>query len=222
VTLTSFRESVRYDDGVVGVSAFILAGGRSSRMGSDKALLPFGNENLLQLALSKAKAVSQKPVIVGERERYSSYGDVVEDRFPGCGPLGGIHAALCSTQADLNLVLSVDMPLMTADFLIWLAQLAVAGGELAFVPEVQGRRQPLCAVYRRTAQCVIELALKMGDFKIDHVFPLIPTRYIKEEELFGAGFLPDIFRNVNTRDDYEAVGKARNQASPQFSERQVL
>ena len=191
-------------------------------MGSDKALLPFGDENLLQIALRKANAVSQKPVIVGDRERYSSYGEVIEDRFPGCGPLGGIHAALCATQADLNVVLSVDMPLMTADFLIWLARLAAAGRELAFVPEVEGRQQPLCAIYRRAAKCVIEQALKMGDFKIDHVFPLIPTRYIKQEELFEAGFLPDIFRNVNTRDDYEAVRKARNQAPPQFSERQGL
>ena len=86
-------------------------------MGTDKALLPFGGENLLQLALSKAREISPTPIIVGTRERYASYGEVIEDRFPDCGPLGGIHAALCATQTDLNLVLSVDMPLMTAGFL---------------------------------------------------------------------------------------------------------
>src|SRR5271166_4565266 len=160
------RDSVRYDDGVEGVSAFILAGGRSSRMGTDKALLQWNGENLLQNALSKAKEVSPAPMIVGSRARYSSYGDVIEDRFPDCGPLGGIHAALCATQTDLNLVLSVDMPLMTAGFLRWLVPLAASGEELAIVPEVQRRLQPLCAVYRRGAQCVIESALKRGDFKV--------------------------------------------------------
>jgi molybdenum cofactor guanylyltransferase len=197
---------------VEGVSAFILAGGRSSRMGSDKALLPFGDGNLLQLAVGKARRVSPTPMIVGSRGRYSCYGDVIEDRFPGCGPLGGIHAALCVTQTEMNLILSVDMPLMTSDFLIWLAQRAASGGELAFVPEAQGRLQPLCAIYRRASQCVIEQALTMGDFKIDAIFQLIPTRYVKEADLLAAGFSPDIFGNVNTPADYEAVN--HNQLRP--------
>jgi molybdopterin-guanine dinucleotide biosynthesis protein A len=179
-------------------------------MGTDKALLPFGGENLLQLALSKASEISHLPIIVGDRVRYGSYGEVIEDRFPGCGPLGGIHAALCATQTDLNLVLSVDMPLMTAGFLIWLVELAASGKELAFVPEAQGKRQPLCAVYRRTARCVIEHALNSGDFKVDHVFPLIPTRYLSEDELIAAKFAPEIFLNVNTPVEYESVSSRKN------------
>jgi len=179
-------------------------------MGTDKALLPFGRENLLQLALSKAKEISPAPIIVGARDRYSSYGEVIEDQFPGCGPLAGIHAALCATQTDLNLVLSVDMPLMTVDFLIWLVRLASLGKELAFVPEAQDRRQPLCAVYRRPARCVMEHALNMGDFKVDHVFPLIPTRYLSEDELLAAKFAPDIFLNVNTPVEYESVNSRKS------------
>ncbi len=194
-----------------GVSAFVLAGGRSSRMGVDKALLPFGGKNLLQIALDKVSAVSPKPTIVGARERYSSYGEVVEDCFPDCGPLGGIHAALCATRAELNLVLSVDMPLMTPSFLIWLVQLAASGEELAVVPEVRGRRQPLCGVYRRAAQGVIEHALRTGDFKVSHVFSLIPTRYVKDPVLLASGFTADIFCNVNTPEEYEAVSQKQAQ-----------
>ena len=169
-------------------------------------------------ALSKAKEVSPTPTIVGSRARYSSYGDVIEDRFPGCGPLGGIHAALCATQTDLNLVLSVDMPLMTAGFLRWLVQLAASGKELAVVPEAQGRLQPLCAVYRRAAQCVIEQALKSGDFKVEHIFSLVPTRYIAEAELLAAGFSPDIFCNVNTPAEYAVVNQMQRQGLMQESE----
>jgi len=179
-------------------------------MGTDNALLPFGGENLLQLALSKAKEISPVPIIVGARERYASYGQVIEDRFPSCGPLGGIHAALCATQTDLNLVLSVDMPLLTADFLTWLVKLAASRKELAFVPETQGKRQPLCAVYRRAARCVIEHALNMGDFKVDHVFPLLPTRYLSEDELIAATFSPEIFLNVNTPVEYESVSSRKD------------
>ena len=175
-------------------------------MGADKALLPFGGRNLLELALGKAKKVSPSPLIVGARERYATFGDVVEDRIPGCGPLGGIHAALCATHTDVNLVLSVDMPLMTASFLRWMVQTAALRTELAIVPEAQGRLQPLCAIYKRPALCVIEQALKAGDFKVGYIFKRLPTHYIPESELRSAGFSPDIFRNINTPAEYEAVG----------------
>jgi len=104
-------------------------------MGVDKALLPLGNENLLQRALRTASGVCANPVIVGDRDRYSSCGEVIEDRMPGCGPLGGIHAALCVTKSDRNLILSVDMPLMTPEFLIWLVSQSGVSDELAIVPQ---------------------------------------------------------------------------------------
>jgi molybdenum cofactor guanylyltransferase len=178
-------------------------------MGSDKALLPFGSRNLLELALCKAKEVSPLPLIVGARERYAAFGDVVEDRIPGCGPLGGIHTALCATRTDVNLVLSVDMPLMTAGFLQWMVLAAVSRKELAIVPEAEERVQPLCAIYKRAALCVIEQALNSGDFKVGHIFARLPTHYISETELRSAGFSPDIFRNINTPAEYEAVANLR-------------
>ena len=187
------------------VSVFVLAGGRSSRMGSDKALLPIGCANLLQLILDKARQLVPQPVIVGSRERYAQYGEVIEDVIPGCGPLCGIHAALGATQTEVNLILSVDMPLMTPDFLRWLLKIASACPELAIVPTAGGRVQPLCAVYRRAAYQEVERALRMGEYKVDRLFSLLPTRSISESEWLAAGFPPDIFRNVNTPQDYDAV-----------------
>ncbi len=178
-------------------------------MGTDKALLPLGSATLLELALGKAREITPCRFIVGARERYAAYGDVIEDRTPGCGPLGGIHAALCTTQTDVNLVMSVDMPLMTAGFLRWLAQGASAGRELAVVPEVEGRLQPLCAVYKRAAKSVVEQALKAGDLKLSHIFSLLPTRYVSETEIQAAGFSPEIFRNINTPDDYRTFADAQ-------------
>src|SRR5271157_3376764 len=125
----------RYHVGVESVTAFVLAGGRSSRMGVDKALLSFRDQTLLARTLEKAAAVAGKAVIVGPRERYATYGDVVEDIYAGCGPLSGIHAALCATETDLNLILSVDMPLMTVEFLRWLLEKALHARELIVVPD---------------------------------------------------------------------------------------
>jgi molybdopterin-guanine dinucleotide biosynthesis protein A len=174
-------------------------------MGADKALLPFGPDNLLQLALQKARAVCSAPVIVGDLERYAAYGTVIEDRIPGCGPLGGIHAALCSANTESNLILSVDMPLMTSEFLLWLAQSAAAGDELAIVPETDGRPQPLCAVYKRALLPTVEQALQAGEFKVTDILRNAPTRFVSEAELRDAGFAPDIFCNINTPGEYEAA-----------------
>ena len=198
------------------VSVFVLAGGRSSRMGSDKALLPFGRANLLQLALEKAGRVAANPLIVASRERYSNFGEVVEDVIPGCGPLGGIHAALATSRTEVNLVWSVDMPLMTVDFLLWLLDVAATGSEHACVPEAAGRLQPLCAVYRRDALEEVEAALRSGDFKVDRLLARLPTRRIAEHEWRAAGFAEEIFCNVNTPEEYAAVsGGAEGTASPQ-------
>jgi len=187
------------------MTTFILAGGRSSRMGFDKAFLAFRNQTLLARTLETATAVAGKVAIVGPRDRYALYGDVVEDVYADCGPLSGIHAALSATESDLNLILSVDMPLITAEFLGWLLEQSRTASELIVVPDALGGQQPLCAVYRRPVLAIAERALKSGDYKIGHLFPLVPTRYIPEAEICKAGFSPEIFRNVNTAEQYEAL-----------------
>lgn len=174
-------------------------------MGADKAMLPIGDENFLSMALRNAGAICPSPVIVGDASRYASFGAVVEDRFKGCGPLGGIHAALCSSHTALNLILSVDLPMMTPDFLRWLVSKANAGEEQVTVPRLNGRCEPLCAVYRRRVLPVVERALQAGHYKVDRMFAEAPTRFVSEVEIRSAGFAADIFRNVNTPDEYEWV-----------------
>jgi phospholipid/cholesterol/gamma-HCH transport system ATP-binding protein len=174
-------------------------------MGSDKAMLRIGDETLLARALRVAGSVANRLVIVGSRERYSSYGETVEDIYHHCGPLGGIHAALSSTATDQNLVLSVDMPSMTPEFLAWLVEQSRGAEELALVPVALGGLQPLCAIYRRGLRAQAEQALNSGDYKIAHLFSVVPTRYFPEAEIRDAGFSPEIFHNVNTPEDYVSL-----------------
>lgn len=174
-------------------------------MGCDKAMLRFGPETLLELALRKAKQVTPGVHIVGPRSAYASYGEVVEDIHPNCGPLSGIHAALRTTATDLNLILSVDMPFLEPGFLRWLLEKARSGKDLAVVPEALGGIQPLCAVYRRPLLAVAEQALQSGDYKLGHLFALVPTGYVAEQEILNAGFSPELFRNLNTPEEFNAA-----------------
>ena len=174
-------------------------------MGADKAFLGFGGGSFLSIALRNARAVCPEPLIVGEAARYAPFGLVVEDRFRGCGPLGGIHAALCATRTEWNLMLSVDLPLMLPEFVGWIANEAISGEQLVTVPRRNGRCEPLCAVYRRGTMPIIEQALGAGDLKVDAVFAKVPTRYLSEADIHAAGFRDEIFRNVNTPEDYELV-----------------
>lgn len=183
-------------------TAFILTGGHSSRMGADKALLSFGDQSLLARALQTASAVAERSCLVGPKERYAEFGEVIEDLYRECGPLGGIHAALSFTSTDLNLILSVDMPLMTSEFLSWLVTQAQGAPELIVVPAAAGGLQPLCATYRKAVCEIAGQALQKGDYKVDHLFSQAPTRILTEEEIVANGFSPEIFRNVNTPEEY--------------------
>jgi molybdopterin-guanine dinucleotide biosynthesis protein A len=174
-------------------------------MGSDKALLSWAGETLLQRTLAVAREACGQVFISGSRERYAKFGEVIEDAQSGLGPLSGLQAALHATQTDLNLILSVDLPLMTAEFLVWLVQQARSGEQRISVPEAQGRLQPLCAIYRRQVLVIVDEALAKGDLKVTRLFHRTRTRIIGEHEIRAAGFDPSIFTNVNTPGEYESL-----------------
>jgi molybdopterin-guanine dinucleotide biosynthesis protein A len=186
-----------------GVTAFVLAGGKSSRMGSDKAFLRLGDETLLSLALKAAGAVARDVHIVGDRQKFAAFDRVVEDVYRGQGPLGGIHAALSSSATELNLVLAVDLPFLGADLLEYMLSRARESKATITVPLVGERLQPLCAVYRRGFAEVAERSLREGKNKIDSLFASVATCVIEEDELVRAGFSAEMFRNLNTPEEWE-------------------
>ncbi|MGH9571251.1 MAG: molybdenum cofactor guanylyltransferase, partial [Candidatus Angelobacter sp.] len=99
------------------LTGFVLAGGRSTRMGTDKAALPLNGRTLLEHALQIVGQVAGRVLILGSKQLYGKYGAAIEDLYPGCGPLGGIHAALLNSQTRLNLVIAVDTPFLSAELL---------------------------------------------------------------------------------------------------------
>jgi molybdenum cofactor guanylyltransferase len=184
------------------VTGFVLAGGKSIRMGEDKAFIKLENRTLLERALDLARKVCPEVRIVGEGQKFSAYAATVEDIFPKQGPLAGIHAALKNSSTELNLMLAVDMPFMDPGFLNYLATEARTASALITVPLCAGRWQPLCAVYRRDFATVAEKSLIQNHNKIDPLFAQVATRVIEETELLQRGFTPEIFRNLNTPQEF--------------------
>ena len=188
-------------------TAFVLAGGRSTRMGTDKAFVVLDGRTLLARALDLLRSLTSDVRIVGDSGKFASFAPVVEDLFPGCGPLGGIHAALRSSQTDLNLILAVDVPFVTPAFLQCMLGRAKDSSATVTAPRTSQGWQPLCAIYRCNFASIAEKALRAGHYKIDPLFSEAGVQVISDAELQSAGFAPDLFSNLNTPDDVAAAAR---------------
>src|SRR4051812_12992474 len=175
---------------------------------SDKAFLSLDGRFLIEHAIHQAR-VADDIYIVGPKEKFSAYGRVVLDIFPHAGPLGGIHAALKRTRTELNLMLPVDMPFMKREFLTYMLETALDNKAVVTVPRMNGRLQPLCAVYRKLFVNIAEEALEKREHKIDSLFPQKGTAFIDIEtpEMANQGFDVSMFDNINSPDDYQRAEK---------------
>jgi len=176
------------------VAGFVLAGGRSSRMGRDKALLEFNGETLIELALRKLKAVCADVAIAGGSPELARFGRVIADPTPGLGPLGGIVAALEQSTCERNLFLAVDMPFVPAAVLQ--ALVAADGPEMVLLAQADGYVQPLCGIYSRRALPVVREELLARRLKVkDAVEATSAVGHLQFADLAW-------FRNLNTPDDF--------------------
>lgn len=177
---------------------YVLAGGQSSRMGQDKALLPYAGRPLVIHAAQTLGQIAESVTITGHPERYASLGyRVIPDRIPGAGPLAGIHAALHDSAYEWNFALSCDMPRVTAEDLTRLQQAAWDVHQNAVIPvSPDGYPQPLCAAYNRRSLSAIETALRSDTRKILAAFP-------PRDILLLPWDSADPFQNVNTPADWE-------------------
>ncbi len=192
-------------NGAPDVAAFILAGGKSTRMGSDKAFIMLDGRTLLARALEVARSVAHDVRIVGDAAKYAAFAPVLEDVFRECGPLGGIHAALRASQTELNLILAVDVPFVSRTFLQYLISRARSTPSAwVTVARTSEGWQPLCAIYRREFADVAETALRAGRYKIDILFGE-RADVIDGQELESAGFSERMFGNINSPAELNAA-----------------
>ncbi|HET7034085.1 MAG TPA: molybdenum cofactor guanylyltransferase [Thermomicrobiaceae bacterium] len=196
------------------LSAAILAGGRSRRMGHDKALLEIAGRPMLELVAERAAAVADELFIVASgRPEYARFGfPVVEDRFPGLGSLGGIYTALVAAAHPYCLVVGCDMPLLHPALLRYLAE--QTHDYDALVPALAAERsdqggeetlEALHAIYSRAAAPVLEARLRAGQLKIADALAGLRLRRVDEATI--RRFDPQLrsFLNVNTPDQVDMV-----------------
>ncbi len=151
-------------------AGFVLVGGRSSRMGRDKALLPWRSRPLVEHVAHSVRAATGSVTLVGEPQRYGFLNfDQLPDLHPGLGPLAGIEAALTAGRAELNLIVACDTPAMEADYLRRLVEVAAVHPATCVICEdPRGRLYPLCAVYKTAclpivANAVLKRRLRLFD-----------------------------------------------------------
>lgn len=146
---------------------WVLAGGRSLRMGRDKAAVALAGRPLLEHMQDKLRALGLRARVAGLRAPLPGVtAEVLGDAHPDCGPLSGMETALSMSEAPPVLIVGVDLPLLETEFLAWMLRRASITGAMATVPRAGGNAQPLCAVYRRELlDCVTE-ALDAGDYKV--------------------------------------------------------
>lgn len=186
-------------------AAYILVGGKSSRFGSDKALIDINGG---PLALHLADVVSEAAgsvTLVGPSARYERLGlPIIPDTHQDAGPLAGILAALEHTSASWNLILACDMPLLSAAFVEFLFTQAEMGGHQVLMPvSPAGGDEPLCAVYGNVAATHIRREIEKGTRKITFALDSLAVRRILPSEYAHIDPAGKSFTNVNTIAQWE-------------------
>jgi molybdenum cofactor guanylyltransferase len=191
------------------VEGFILVGGQSSRMGSDKARLVFGKQTGVGHIAAAMHPLTRRVRLVGSRDRADATGlQNIPDTHERWGALGGIQAALAACGSEWALIAACDLPLVTTELFARLCQAADRpDGKVfdAIVPiQPDGRPQPLCAVYHRKS-CLppAKQLIGEGEHKPRALLAKVRTRWVDFGELSDLRGAEDFFLNVNTPGDYD-------------------
>lgn len=185
-------------------AAIILCGGRSSRMGRDKAALPFGPDTLLTRVVRVAQEVAADVVVVGDPSQSMPAGvRVVGDPVPRVGPLAALATGLASVGAERALLLACDMPLLVPAVLRRLAELA--GDADACVPLVGGMPMTTCAVYATRVGPRAQALLAKGTRSLRALLDEVSVQWVSEGQLRGLD--PDLvsFWDCDTPERYHAA-----------------
>lgn len=194
------------------VGVFILAGGRSSRMGREKGLLPFAGKPLVVHLARLAEFAGDAPTIVGSPGTYGGLGfrAIADDRhvIGADGPLVGICTALRMAARDWNLIVGCDLPFLTREWLEFLIARALDSPADVAIPLNEGGYEPLCAMYRRRCYETIAAALRRGVRKITDGLTGLTVAAIAPAEWKAFDPQGRLFKNVNTPADYEEARAA--------------
>lgn len=186
--------------GVQNMTGAVLAGGRSSRMGVDKALMPYEETTMLGHALDLLETVTHELMIVGDPNRYGHvHPNTVADIRDNAGPLGGIVTVLHYSSNDENLIIACDMPNLNKDLFDHLKAFMHRGTDVV-IPIHDGHIEPLAGLYHRRCLPVFKKCIEDTVFKLSDALALVTTTFVEVSP--GLGKWPvDLFKNLNSKED---------------------
>lgn len=189
-------------------AGYILVGGKSSRLGRDKALAEIEGQPLALRLAGVLRAAAGSVTLVGSPEKYGHLGlRIIPDTRENFGPLAGLQAALEDSSSGWNLVLACDMPHVTGDFLRFLSRKAQDSKADILLPvDVSGRPEPLCAAYSLRCRDAIRRAVEQEIHKMTRAFEGLTVQHLQPADyaLFNRG--GSLFANLNTKGDFEKAG----------------
>ena len=183
------------------IGAFLLAGGASSRMGRDKALIPVKGIPLLIRLAKVLSTIGSEFHILAPQGRYESFGyPILNDIHANSGPLAGIEVALETSAFDWNLILACDLPFIEADWLLQLAAVALNSSNLQCVASATSpdSPNPLCALWHKSALPKVRSALDSQNFRVRSVVEVLQTQILIPPD-------PGILANWNRPQDISAL-----------------
>lgn len=180
------------------LTAIVLTGGKSSRMGRDKALIQLDGKTLLKRAVDFCSSFCDEVLISSDSEDHRLKGFLtVPDQFKNCGPIGGIHTCLQQSSNEWNFVLSVDAPFVAKDFVNFLIS-DVAGFD-AVIPVYDGKKEPLIALYNKRTVPQFENNIKAGEYKLHFLLQELNTHFVDARVWLDQ--YPKLFQNLNSPED---------------------
>ncbi|MFO1442160.1 molybdenum cofactor guanylyltransferase [Bacillus sp. Bva_UNVM-123] len=186
-------------------TGIINAGGKSSRMGTNKALLKIGEKTVIeQIADELKKVVSSIIIVTNTPSEYEFLGlPIVEDKWKGMGPLAGIHAGLNATKTDKNLVVACDMPFISSE--LGAVLLNYLHDYQAAVPQISGQLHPLFAAYRKDVKEEINNSLQNEQLRIRYFLQHVQAKIVTEDDLneLKFPFQASHFFNMNHPEEFE-------------------
>lgn len=184
------------------IGAGILAGGKSSRMGENKARLKLEKQSFLEKIASECREFSEILVSVDNLEKYRDIPyRMVEDELSGYGPLEGIYQLVRACREEYILIVATDMPFLNAGFLKALC-IRLEGTEDCLTLTKEGRPEPMCSIYSKKMLPVLEEMRAQSIRKPRLLFDKVNTRYVELEEL---GVSPELISNINTPEEYRNI-----------------
>ena len=191
------------------VRGYVLAGGASSRFGTDKAIAELQGQTMLaRTAKLLSSAVSCVKIVSPAAKVSDAAYKTIPDRWPGEGPLGGILTALHDAQGESGtniwcLIVSCDMPFLTTEWLRFLAERAVQSGAEAAVPKSAHGWEPLCACWRVSAAEIVLPNFEAGTRKVTEALNALHVEVLDEKDWKRFDTRGRLFWNMNTVEDYE-------------------